>query len=350
MIRKLPLISIFALSSLTLFAQPKARYEKTEYDLGNVGWHAQAVANIRLTNTGTKPLYITDVDTDCGCTIVSWDHSPVAPGATTTIIATYDAETLGTFGRYVSITTNAATDPVDILLTGRVQAELVDMSAHFPCKVDHVLLSTDNIEFDDVNLGEHPEVVVTVMNNGQKDYAPAFMHLPSWLSVMAVPEVLRPGRVGRVTFILDSEQLPAMGLTQSSIYVSRFPGDKVRKAGEVGVSATLLPQITARPTDHTPVAAIPTTLNLGPTFGKKRLKGQLHLENPGTAPLHVSALQVYNPGISVTLTSSTIEPGGRAALKVTTSATTGHFKGRPRILLITDDPQRSKIAIDITAE
>lgn len=344
--------TLMATSMLTLMAQPKARFADEEISLGNVGWHSSAVANIKVTNTGNKPLYITKVDTDCGCTVVSWNHSAIAPGESSVVTATYEAGTLGVFGRYVSITTNADSEPAEILLTGRVMAEVHDYANEFPYKVDDVLLSTDNLEFDDVNLGDHPEQTVLVMNNGQKSYAPEFMHLPKYLSVTCQPEVLRPGRIGKVTFILDSQKLPTMGLTQSSIYVARYPGDKVRKAAEIGVSATLLPQfdLTARQLQQSPVAVIPNSINLGTGIAKKKLKGTLALENHGAGILHVQALQVYNPGISVSLSKSTIKPGEKAILKVSASAASGNFKGRRRILLITDDPTNSKITIDVTAE
>lgn len=349
--RRILLASFLSIAALTASAQGKAHYDAEEINLGNIQWHASAVANIRLTNKGNTPLYITQVETDCGCTVVSWDHSAVAPGASTNIVATYDAESLGTFGRYVSITTSADTEPTDILLTGRVLTEVLDYSA-FTFKVDDVHLSTDVLEFDDVNLGEHPEQTILVYNNSNTSYAPEFMHLPKYLSVLAQPEVLRPGRVGKVTFILDSEQLPTMGLTQSKIYVSRFPGDKVRRAAEIDVSATLLPQfdLTPRQLQQSPLAVIPTTINLGTNLTKKKLKGSLILENQGAGDLHVNALQVYNPGISVSLSKSTLKPGEKATLRITASAAADNFKGRRRILLITDDPTNSKITIDVTAE
>lgn len=345
-------LGLFALTSFSVAAQPKAYYADTEISLGNVAWHSSAVANIHLTNMGNQPLYITRVEKDCGCTVVSWNHSAIAPGASTVISATYDAETLGVFGRYISITTNASEDPVDILLTGRVMTEVVDYSRDFPYKVDDVMLTTDVLEFDDVNKGEHPEQTILVFNNGTKSYAPEFMHLPKYLSVTCSPEVLRPGRVGRVTFILDSNQLPSMGLTQSSIYVARYPGDKVRKAAEIGVSATLLPQfdLSMRELQHSPVAVIPTKIHLGTGIKKKILKGSLILENQGAGTLHVQALQVYNPGITVSLSKSVIKPGDKTTLKISASSATGNFKGRRRILLITDDPNNSKITIDVTAE
>lgn len=344
-------LALMALAASTLAAQPRAHYEQEEIDLGNIQWHSAAVANIQLTNKGNKPLYITSVDTDCGCTVVSWNHSAIAPGASTTITATYNAETLGSFGRYVYITTSDDSEPKEILLTGRVLTEVVDYSA-FAYKVDNVHLSTDVIEFDDVNLGEHPEQTILVYNNGQKSYAPEFMHLPKYLSVVAQPEVLRPGRVGKVTFILDSEQLPTMGLTQAKIYVSRFPGDKVRKGADIDVSATLLPQfdLTPRQLQQSPVAVIPTSINLGVGISKKKLKGSLTLENQGAGVLHVNALQVYNPGISVSLSKSIIGPGEKATLRISASSAAENFKGRRRILLITDDPTNSKITIDVTAE
>lgn len=345
----LGLASVF--SSIAM-AQPKASFQESEISLGNIGWHTQALAHINLKNTGNRPLYITQVETDCGCTVVSWNHSAVAPGSSTVIDVTYDAETLGTFGRTVSVTTNADTEPFDILLTGRVQTEVHDYSREFPYRIDDVLLSVDQLEFDDVNLGDHPEQTILVMNNGQKPYAPEFMHLPKYLSVTSQPEVLRPGRIGRVTFILDSNQLPTMGLTQSNIYVARYPGDKVRKAAEMGVSATLLPQLdeaTLHSANH-PVVVIPSTINLGKGIGKKRLKGSVVLENQGTADLHIRALQVYNPGISVSLSKSILRPGERATLKVNVSTATGNFKGRRRVLIITDDPNRQKVTVDVIAE
>ena len=69
------------------------------------------------------------------------------------------------------------------------------------------------------------------------------MHLPKYLTAVADPDVIRPGRMGRMLITLNSDELPAMGLTQTSIYPSRFMGDRVSKETEINVSATLLPRI-----------------------------------------------------------------------------------------------------------
>ncbi len=338
-----------ALCMMTASAQ-KAKFSTTELDLGEVEWHTSAMANIKLTNTGHKPLYITNVETDCGCTVVSWSHAAIAPNETTTITATYDAETLGYFGRYISVTTNADTEPVEILIFGRVLTEVHDIARDFPIQIDDIYLSADNVEFDDINLGDNPSQIIYVLNKGKQNYMPELMHLPKYLTMNAQPEILRPGRMGKIALTIDSRQLPSMGLNQTSIYVARYPGDKVRKAAEIGISATLLPQFegNAVQLQQQPVADIPTFIDLG--NGKKKMKGSLTLENKGTGVLHVSKLQVYNPGITVSLSKSVLAPGEKATLRVSVSGANDKFKGRRRILLITDDPNNSKITIDVNAQ
>ena len=72
------------------------------------------------------------------------------------------------------------------------------------------------------------------------------------------------------------------------------------------------------------------------------------LRNTGKTPLVISALQVYNPGIGVSLGKRNINPGQSEKLKITINANNTYFKGRRRILIITNDPEHSKIVIDVT--
>lgn len=352
MIRKFSFALLCAFTSLCASAQPKVKLQKMEYDLGNIAWHNTASAVIKITNSGNKPLEIKEIDPGCECTVVNWDHKTISPGSSTTITAVYSAETLGTFKRNISVVTNASENPIYITLKGKVKdAVAVDLSA-FPFKDENVRFSSQLIEFDDATRGERREVTINVMNAGKKDYTPEFMRLPKWLSFKAHPAVLRPGQTGRVTFTLNSEELTELGLTQTNIYLSRYPGDKIHKNGEINVCATLVPEIAAKDDDATeivegPLAVIPSKMCMGAKLGKKRVRGMVYLENHGTETLHVSALQVYNPEITVLLTDQNIEPGERAALKVTVTSNVYKHKHSPRILIITNDPMHPKIGIDL---
>ena len=59
---------------------------------------------------------------------------------------------------------------------------------------------------------------------------------------------------------------------------------------------------------------------------------------------------MYNPGIGVKLGKRRIAPGESTKLKITVSADSQHFRGRRRVLLITNDPNHPKIAIDVTVD
>lgn len=354
MIRKFSLALLFGFACLCASAQPKVKLQKTEYDLGTIGWHNSATAVIKISNSGNKPLEIKEVDAGCECTAVNMDRKTVAPGSSATLTAVYNAETLGSFKRNISVLTNASDAPTYITLKGKVKdAVAVDLSG-LPFKDDNLRFSSQLIEFDDVIRGEHREITISIMNAGKKDYTPDFIRLPKWLTFKSHPAVIHPGQTGRVTFTLNSSELTEYGLTQTNIYLSRYPGDKIHKNGEINVCATLLPEIAAKPTVagdsaivEGPLAYIPSKMCMGSKLGKKRVRGMVYLENHGTETLHVSALQVYNPEITVLLTDQNIEPGAKAALKVTVTSNVYKHKHSPRILIITNDPAHPKIAIDL---
>ena len=67
------------------------------------------------------------------------------------------------------------------------------------------------------------------------------MHLPPYLSAEAIPEKLGRGKAGKIIVTLDTEKLPKLGITRASVYLSRFPGDKVGSENEIPVSVSLLP-------------------------------------------------------------------------------------------------------------
>ena len=250
----------------------------------------------------------------------------------------------------LAVYTNMENEPRYLKIMGQVSMTQSEPSVEYPFQIGDYFLSTDDVEFDDVNRGDAPTQTLYVYNSSKKSYRPELMHLPKYLTATADPAVIRPGRVGRMLITLDSEKLNNMGLTQTSIYLSRFPGDRVCKETEINVSTTLLPDFLDTPTqlELAPVARLDsTTITLGPVRKKGKASGSIEIENTGRTPLLINALQVYNPGISVSLNKRRIDPGESEKLKISVNANSSYFKGRRRILLITNDPNHSKIVIDV---
>lgn len=341
------------LSGLTLAAQPKVQFDQTTKELGTIIWHSPQTATFTFTNKSTSTLFVRTVRTDCGCTVAQWTGTAIEPGGSGTITVTYDAELLGYFSKSLAVYTNIQEEPFYLHIMGQVSMTLTEASGDFPYKIGDYYLNTDNIEFDNVNRGDRPTFSLEIFNASKKSFSPQLMHLPKYLTARAEPETIRPGRTGRVLITLDSNSLPTMGLTQTSIYLSRFAGDRVNKETEINVSATLIPDFLDTPTQQalSPVAQIESTrVDLGSFAGKKKLSTQLLLTNKGKTPLIISALQVYNPGISASINKTRIDPGESEKLKISVNSNGTAFKGKMSVLLITNDPDNPKIVIDINVQ
>ena len=340
-----------AFVSIAAQAQPLMQFDQTAKELGTLLWNTPRTATFKITNKGTKDLIITNIRTDCGCTQAQWTRTPIGPGSIGSIEVTYNAELLGHFNKGIAVYTNVESQPRYLKIMGLVSMTQSEPSVEYPFQIGDYFLSTDDIEFDDVNRGDTPSQTLYIYNSSKKSYRPELMHLPQYLSAEADPAVIRPGRVGRMLITLDSEKLNNMGLTQTSIYFSRFPGDRVCKDTEINVSATLLPDFEDAPSqiNQAPCAQLESTsITLGPLGKKGKANGTLTISNTGKSPLLINALQVYNPGISVSLSKRRINPGDTEKLKISVNANNTYFKGRRRILIITNDPNHSKIVIDVT--
>ena len=119
------LVAILALSSVSsLFAQKKAddiaKLNVETYDLGKVKQNVPATATFIVTNIGKEDLLIEEAKPTCGCTISDYTKSPIAPGKTGVIHATYNAANLGHIDKTLTVKFAGADDIKFIKLTGDV--------------------------------------------------------------------------------------------------------------------------------------------------------------------------------------------------------------------------------------
>ena len=87
------------LASVALAAVAQARFtSNTEmYSFGQIEWKHPVTVQYTITNTGDRPLVLTEVEPDCACSVAQWTKTPIAPGAKGTVNVTFDAKALGHF-------------------------------------------------------------------------------------------------------------------------------------------------------------------------------------------------------------------------------------------------------------
>ena len=339
--------------SCGLWAQAEFTVASDVANMGELMFQIPAKVKFTVTNTGKDPLIISHIHPSCGCTTVEWTRTPIAAGETGEIEAEYDAKMLGVFQKDLEVYTNASPKPVYLHLQGRVVSTLTNYEGMFPIGVGQIRLSTNNVEFDDVNKGDRPMVEIALVNTSRKSYVPTLMHIPPYLEVKYLPEELSGGRIGKIQLTLDSEKLYQLGLNQTSVYLAKEPGDKVSPENEIVVSAVLLPDFSGLSADE--LAQAPQLEMSADSLHFKKMgllnrkSATITLHNTGKNPLEIRAIQVTNRSLGVSLSNRKIAAGTSAKLKITVYGKyLKQVKNKPRVVLITNDPQMPKVIVPIS--
>lgn len=333
----------------------KIVFEQSTIDMGKLLWKTPATATFRFTNKdGRQPLNIRNVDAGCGCLRVEWPKQALSKGAKGEISVTYDAAMLGHFDRYIEVYSNQGEKPVRIRLKGHVtDGARQAIEQAFPYRIDNVCLNTNNIEFPDVHKGDSTKAYIEILNDGTEVYTPQLMHLPSYITAKAMPEMLARGRKGKIELTLHGDLMPSLGLNQTQIYVARYSGDRVGTGNDLTVSAVLLPDMheTELAAEQPGFSISTTELRLGKLGKKSKLKGKVIIQNKGTAMLTLSNIQAFNQAISVSLPKRELKPGESITMDITVEAKyLGLSKAQPRVLIITNDPRHSKEVVNVVFE
>ncbi len=85
-------------------------FDKVLHDFGDVESEVENRTSFVVTNTGNKPLIISDVSTTCGCTTPKKPEKPIAPGKSDEIVVTFKSKPSqkNEIKKTVTITANTA--------------------------------------------------------------------------------------------------------------------------------------------------------------------------------------------------------------------------------------------------
>ena len=94
------------------------------------------------------------------------------------------------------------------------------------------------------------------------------------------------------------------------------------------------------------------SLTLGVVKGKKRKSEVITITNTGRTALKISSLQMFTKGLKVTLDKRELQPRESTKLKIAMSDRSQLLKARqkPRVLMITNDPDHAKVVIKVNVK
>ncbi|MBK1897759.1 DUF1573 domain-containing protein [Chryseobacterium paridis] len=125
LIAGIALFGTFALASAQTIT-----FDKTTFDYGTIKPGADGTRFFTVTNTGDKPLVISNVKPSCGCTTPEFSTDPVMPGKSAKIKVGYNTTLNGPFNKMIEVFSN---DPANsrsvIYIKGDVQANAPEVAA-----------------------------------------------------------------------------------------------------------------------------------------------------------------------------------------------------------------------------
>lgn len=328
--------------------------QKGKIDMGKIAYNQPITAEFELRNKGIRKLKIEDVKVSCGCIAAEYPKEEIGSGDKFTLKLTYDARQLGHFQKTAAIYSNGSKKPIYLTMKGVVVESIENFSGTYPFQFGELRADKGELEFDDVNKGDNPVQELHIINTGSSVLTPNLMHIPPYLSAIVSPEKLRPGHTGKITITLNSAKLHDFGVSKTSVYLGEHLGDKVSNNNEISVSAILLPDfdgLSALQKKNAPkieLSAEAMDINFE---GKDKKKGTIRVTNNGNSELKIASLHMFGNGLRVTLGKQSLKPGESTDLKMTVyQEDLKQSRTKPRVLMITNDPQHPKVVINVNAQ
>ena len=337
--------------ALPLNAQKLQVIDK-EIDCGKVEYNKPVTATFKMKNKGGRKLIISDVRVSCGCISADYPKDEISSGEDFELKVTYDARQMGHFFKEACIYSNGTKEPVYISMKGIVQEHVNDYSKTYPYKVGDLRVDKLDLEFDDVNRGDMPVEEINMVNEGTAVLEPNLMHLPPYLTAEASQPYLRPGQTGKIMVTLHSDLIHDLGITQTTLHLANRKGDKVSQENEINASAVLLPsfaQLTENELLNAPKITLSEENEVPIDSGNNTTPTRkIEITNTGKSLLVIRSLRMFSDALRVTLGKTELAPGQKTTLKITADKELmAKARTTPRVLMITNDPQKAKVVIKI---
>ena len=97
-------------------------FDKTTIDYGTVKANSDGNKVFTFTNTGDKPLIISNVQPGCGCTASDWTKEPILPGKKGEVKVHYNTATVAPFKKTIDVFSN---DPANGRIVLYIQGTVV---------------------------------------------------------------------------------------------------------------------------------------------------------------------------------------------------------------------------------
>jgi hypothetical protein len=349
-------ILFFGISLNAQLAVTKLQVSATEHDFGTFKEEGgRQTFDFIVTNTGTEPLVIQNVQASCGCTTPEWTKQPIPAGAKGKVTAIYDPKDRpGQFNKTLSVYANTKPEVTVLVIKGEVIPHEKTVEELFTFQVGAIRFESNHLAFTNVKKTEKKMRVMQLINNSAAPVKVEFDGLPAHLKLACNPETLKPGQKGMVEGTFDAAKNGGWGNVSDMIKIKL--NGVLQENLYYYVSANLVEDfssLTKEQLDNAPVFKVEsTTVDLGKIKGSTQNEVVFNFKNEGKSDLIIrfirstcgcTAVQQGPQGVGV-------KPGDASTIKAVFNSGSYSGKVTKAIYVYTNDPKNSELVLMLTAD
>lgn len=352
---------IFSFVILAQTQQPTMSWDKSSHNFGTFKEEdGLQTAVFTFTNTGSTPLYVTNVKASCGCTATDYTKEPVQPGAKGFVKATYDPKNRpGKFNKSITVTSNTENPTTLLRIEGEVTPREKGIEDFYPKAFGDIRLKTSHLAFTKVFNNQVVTDTIGIVNMGAEPIEITFENVPEHITISVSPKKLAGkkaneahGQLGVITVTYDGAKKNDWGFSMDRIDMV-LNGEK-QSQNRLSVSATIeedFSHLTEEELANSPKMVFEKTeFEFGTIKAGEKATNNFVFTNTGKSDLIIRKIKASCGCTATNPEKMVIKPGESSHITATFSSAGKKGHQNKTITVITNDPSQPSIVLKVTGE
>lgn len=309
-------------SAAVAAAAPQLVWLNTVHDFGAFDEDLHHVkCTFRAVNVSGAPVAVISARANCGCTVPSYQRTPVAPGDTLKVEVDFNA--VGRPGRFAKKVYINSSDSVQSVLTvkGTVVAGSQTIEGRYPVKVGACHLSSKVIPFGTTVKGRTLMGGLHLYNATGHPVTPRIAGLPDYMTASWAPATVPHGQQANLTLKASTGAQPEWGTVTGSFLLlpdpDGAPADSMRVSTVMIVNENFSGLTESQRAAAADAKLSTDKIDFDRISGNKPVESSFSITNIGHSPLIIRRVETAEKALSVDIPSGAIAPGGSATVRVT---------------------------------
>lgn len=337
-----------------LYAQKKAviKFDKLEYDYGTIKEEAgKAKCRFTFTNQGDDTLKIISVKPGCGCTAVEWTKTGVLPKKSGYIDAEYDpAQRPGIFNKGIAVTTNDPTQQmINLVIKGNVILKPKGVADLYPVVLGNLRMETAQFNFGNTKNTEVHTDTLKIFNIWTKPLNIGFKDVAAFITVKAIPEVLKPGKEGLIILSYDVTKRNEYGYVFDRLLM--LTNDSLQPEKTINISQSIsedFSKLTPEQLAKAPkIKFESTTFDFNTAKQGDKVECTFVFKNEGESDLIIRKVKASCGCTATDPEKTLLKKGEESKINATFNTAGKEGKQTKSITVISNDPTNSTIMLNI---